>query len=102
MKTIPTTIAAIMMAMTMSACEVEKTQEGELPEVSAEGGQMPDYEVTQTQEGELPDVDVSGGEMPEYDVETPDVEVGTEQREVSVPTVDIQMPDDEQRVESEG
>ena len=50
--------------------------------------------VRQTEEGELPDVDVSaeGGNMPEYDVDAADVDVKTEKREVTVPDIDINMP----------
>ena len=52
--------------------------------------------VDQTQEGELPDVDVnaSGGQMPEFDVDGPEVNVGTENRTVEVPTIDVDVPDD--------
>ena len=50
-------------------------------------------DVDQTEEGELPEVSVEGGNMPEYDVETADVDVGTETRTVEVPDVDITMPD---------
>ena len=50
--------------------------------------------VRQTEEGEMPDVDVQaeGGNLPEYDVEAADVEVGTEERTVKVPDVDVTMP----------
>lgn len=51
-------------------------------------------DVDQTEEGEMPDVDVQGGNMPEYDVETADVDVGTEEKTVEVPDVDVTMPDD--------
>ena len=51
-------------------------------------------DVDQTEEAELPDVDVEGGNMPEFDVETADVDVGSETMEVEVPTVDVDMPDD--------
>lgn len=51
--------------------------------------------VKQTQEGELPDVDVEakGGQVPKYDVDAADVDVkaGTEKREVTVPTVDVDV-----------
>lgn len=46
-------------------------------------------EVEQTEEGELPDVDVQGGNMPEYDVDAPDVDVGTRDETVTVPDVDV-------------
>ncbi|MFN3387709.1 MAG: hypothetical protein ACK40O_02170 [Allosphingosinicella sp.] len=53
-------------------------------------------DVDQTQEGEMPDVDVnaSGGAMPEYDVEGPDVNVGTTNQTVEVPTVDVDAPEE--------
>ena len=51
-------------------------------------------DVDQTEEGEMPEVDVEGGNLPEYDVSAPEVEVGTEERTVEVPTVDIESADD--------
>lgn len=51
-------------------------------------------DVDQTEEGEMPDVEVSGGNMPEFDVETADVDVGTKTTTVEVPDVDVTMPDD--------
>ncbi|MFN2099406.1 hypothetical protein [Altererythrobacter sp. MF3-039] len=51
-------------------------------------------DVDQTEEGEMPDVDVEGGNLPEFDVETADVDVGTEEVTVDVPTVDVDMPGD--------
>lgn len=90
-----TPIIAAAMTIALSSCDIEKTQEGELPDVDvkAEAGQMPEYEVEQTQEGKMPDVDVDveGGQMPKYDVETPDVDVGTKEKEISVPDVDVDM-----------
>ncbi len=51
-------------------------------------------DVDQTKEGEMPDVDVnaSGGQLPEFNVEGPTVNVGSENRTVEVPTVDIDPP----------
>ncbi|MEL1251875.1 hypothetical protein [Aurantiacibacter gilvus] len=51
-------------------------------------------DVDQTEEGEMPEVDVEGGNLPEYDVEGPEVDVDTEEVTVDVPTVDVDMPDD--------
>jgi hypothetical protein len=51
-------------------------------------------DVDQTQEGEMPEVNVEGGQMPEFDVETADVDVGTEEKTIEVPTVDVDMPGD--------
>lgn len=49
--------------------------------------------VEQTEQGEMPEVSVEGGNLPEFDVEGPDVDVGTETRQVEVPTVDVDLPD---------
>ena len=53
-------------------------------------------DVDQTQEGNLPDVDVnaSGGQLPEFNVEGPDVNIGTENTTVQVPTIDVDIPDE--------
>lgn len=49
--------------------------------------------VDKTKEGNLPDVEVKGKtELPEYDVKPADVNVGTTKTEVTVPTVDVNMP----------
>ena len=48
-------------------------------------------DVDQTEEGELPEVDVKEGNMPEYDVDGPEVEVKTEKKQVEVPDVDVDM-----------
>ena len=53
-------------------------------------------DVDQTKEGNLPDVDINatGGDLPEYNVEGPTVNVGTENKTVQVPTVDVDVPDE--------
>lgn len=94
-----TTLSKLMIVLGLAAvsfsCSVDKTQEGEMPEVSVEGGNLPEYEIEKTEEGRMPDVEMSGGEMPEYDVDTADVDVEMETREVEVPSVNVDMPDDE-------
>ncbi len=87
------------LALMVGGCEVDVEDEGALPSVDVEGdsGQMPKYEVNQTQEGRMPsidDVDADSGRLPEVDVRGPDVEIGTEQKEVTVPDIDVTMPDD--------
>lgn len=69
-------MAAVLVAgVGLGGCRVEKTEEGELPEV---------------------DVDAEAGKLPEYDVDAADVDVETEKREVEVPTgVDVDYPEDE-------
>jgi hypothetical protein len=51
-------------------------------------------DVDQTKEAKAPDVDVnvSGGQLPEYNVQGPDVDVGTVNKTVQVPTVDVKPP----------
>ncbi len=47
-------------------------------------------DVQQTEEGELPEVDVKGGNMPKYDVEAGDIDI--EKKTVTVPTLDYDSP----------
>lgn len=56
-------------------------------------------EVEQTEEGNLPDVEVEGGNLPKYDVEAADVDVKTKKMEVEVPDVDVTMPDEKKEGE---
>lgn len=53
-------------------------------------------DVDQTKEGNLPDIDVNatGGDLPEFEVEGPQVNVGTENKVIQVPTVDVDAPRD--------
>ena len=53
-------------------------------------------DVDQTKEAKLPDVDVNvgGGQLPEYNVQGPDVDIGTENKTIQVPTVDVNVPKD--------
>lgn len=95
-----TTLSKLLMVVglvTVSiGCSVDKTQDAEMPEVSVEGGNLPEYEIEKTEEGRMPNVETSGGQMPRYDVDTPDVDVEMETREVEVPSVNVDMPDDEE------
>lgn len=65
--------AASMFAF--SSCDVDKTQDGELPDVEVEV------------EGEA--------KLPEYDVEGPEVKTDTKKVEVEVPTIDVDIPEEE-------
>lgn len=51
-------------------------------------------DVDQTKNAQLPDVDVNatGGQLPEFNVTTPEVSVGTENKTVQVPDVDVKVP----------
>lgn len=46
-------------------------------------------DVDKTKNGQMPEVNVTGGQLPEYNVTGPDVSVGTENKTVQVPTVDV-------------
>ncbi len=56
-------------------------------------------EVEQTEEGEMPKVDVQGGNLPKYDVDAPDVDVSMKKKtiEVTVPDVDVTLPKDKDK-----
>lgn len=58
-------------AMGLTACDVKKTQEGNIT--------VPKYEVEKTQSGDVT--------LPKYDVKTPDVQVTTTEKTITVPTV---------------
>jgi hypothetical protein len=62
-------LAIISLAAGLGGCEVKKTQEGEAPKVSVEGGQMP-----------------------KYDVDAPDVKVEKKEKIITVPDVDVVTP----------
>ncbi len=70
-----TAATAVVLAagLSLAACKVDKTQDGE----------MPDVKVTS-----------EGGQLPKYEVETAEVKMGTKEVKVDVPTATIEMPDD--------
>lgn len=59
-------------------------------------------DVQKTQEGKLPDVEVKGGQVPKFDVDVGDVDVGTEKKEITVPTIDIDSPAQDRAEEKAG
>ena len=73
MKKIIAALAGASCLAGLAACDVDKTKNGAMPDV---------------------DVNVSGGQLPEYNVQGPDVQVGTENKTVQVPTVDVDLPND--------
>lgn len=70
------TALALVSCIGLSACDVDQTKKGELPDV---------------------DVTANGGSLPEYDVDAPEVKVGTENKTVEVPTVDIESAKDDSK-----
>lgn len=71
---------AFAMTFMLTACEVEQTEEGEMPDV---------------------DVSVEGGNLPEYDVDGPDVDVNKKKVTVDVPDVDVTLPNDPDYVDED-
>jgi len=73
-----TTVTAALVsaaALGLAACDVQKTQEGNV--------NLPKYDVQKTQEG--------SAQLPKYDVQGPDVKVGSTQKQVTVPNVDVDV-----------
>jgi len=85
-------------ALIFTGCDIEKTEDGEAPDVdvSAEAGELPEYEVVQTQEGEMPDMDVDfdAGSMPEYEVDWMDIDIGMTEETVTVPKLEVVMEEE--------
>ena len=80
MRAIPVSLAVVGLAA-LAACDVDQTQEGELPDVNVSGGPLPEYDVN------VADVDVG---TTNTQVEVPNIEMET--TNVQVPTVDVQEP----------
>ena len=69
-------------------CDVDKTQEGKMPQVHVTEGQLPKYDV------DGPEVEV-GSTTKEVEVPDVDVDVHTDKKQMEVPTVDVKMPADD-------
>ena len=82
MRVISASLALITLAA-LSACDVDQTKEGDLPEVNVSGGQLPEYDVDVA--------NVTVGTTNEQ-IEVPTIE--TETRNVEVPTIDVEQPKD--------
>ena len=54
-------------------------------------------DVKKTQEGEMPKVNVEGGKMPKYDVDPAEVRVEQEKKTITVPDVDIITEDEKKK-----
>jgi hypothetical protein len=74
---------ALITLAALSACDVDQTKEGDLPEVNVSGGQLPEYDVDVA--------NVTVGTTNEQ-IEVPTIE--TETRNVQVPTIDVEQPKD--------
>jgi hypothetical protein len=76
-------VLAALVTLSLCACKVTKTQQGEAPKVDVKGGQLPKYDVQPAQ------VEVSSTPT---EVTVPKVEVSKEKTTVNVPHVDIKSP----------
>tara|TARA_R110002073_G_scaffold35168_2_gene103328 strand:- start:26 stop:253 length:228 start_codon:yes stop_codon:yes gene_type:complete len=65
---------SLLITFGLCACDVDKTQEGKMPSV---------------------DVETEGGQLPKYDVDGPDVSVGTKEKTITVPDIDVDLPKDD-------
>ena len=65
-------IALGTLAVTAAGCQVNKTKEGKLPDVQ---------------------VKTTEGQLPAYNVQGPDVQVGSKNETVKVPTLKVTTPD---------
>jgi hypothetical protein len=52
-------------------------------------------DIDQTEEGALPTVSIEGGNLPEYEADVGDIEVGERDITVTVPTVDVESPEED-------
>ena len=66
-----TILLAAAGGLALGACDVDQTKNAQLPEV---------------------DVNVTGGQAPEFNVTGPEVSVGTENKTIQVPDVDVKVP----------
>lgn len=77
-----TAVMATTAALGLAACDVEQTEEGNMPE----------YEVEQTEEGN----------MPEYDVDAAEVQVRPTTEQVEVPSLDVDVEEADAGEEGDG
>jgi hypothetical protein len=78
-------IAAISgAAFLFAGCDIDQTEEGELPEVEVKGGNLPEYDV------DVADVDV---DTEEETIKVPKLKVAVEEETIEVPDIDVNMPE---------
>lgn len=95
-KMIYKTLSILMLSGTLVSCNVEKKEGGELPDLDVDV--EADYDA-----GELPEFDVNWADVnigtTTKTVEVPKIVVITEEEEVEVPSIDIDMPDEGEKSE---
>jgi hypothetical protein len=73
-------VIAIIAAFAFGLIDISQTREANLPEIKAEGGQMPSFDA------DVADVDVGSTNTT---VKVPTVDVGTSSEKVELPTLDV-------------
>lgn len=77
-------ILGATVALSLSSCDVKQTQEAKAPTVSVSPGQMPKY-----------DVDAAKVTVEPEKKEVTVPKITTEQKTITVPDVDVTMPDEQ-------
>ncbi len=75
-------VLGLIAAFALGLLNIDRTRTGKLPEIRAEGGQMPGFDVTAGKIG-------VGSRKATVDVPT----VGTKKESVSIPTIDVKKAD---------
>lgn len=73
----------LCLSITMFGCRVEKKEEGNMPKVTVEGGNLPKYDVDSAK------VNVT---TENKSVTVPDIDIKKKETTVAVPKIDVQMP----------
>lgn len=81
-------VGAVAVFALVTLVDVDVSGDLKVPAVEMSGGDI-----------ELPEIQTSGGEMPDVDVNTADVEVTTEEKTIEIPSVDVQMPEENTKAE---
>ncbi|WP_107670497.1 hypothetical protein [Cyanothece sp. BG0011] len=76
-------LSLILLTFPLVSCQVEQEQQGQLPDVNVEPGQLPEYDI------QGPDVNVG---LREKTVVVPKVVVVQEKETVQVPYIDVNVP----------
>lgn len=74
-------LTAIGTSLVLTACDVDVKDKGKMPDV---------------------DVSVEEGRMPDVDVRGPDIDVGTKEKVITVPDIDVDIPQEDDPTQNSG
>ncbi len=83
-------LSLLCLSMYFTSCDIDQTQEAKLPEVEVEAGQLPSYDV------DWADIDVG---TTTRTVTVPKIRVVMEEEEITVPYIDVDMPNSGEKEE---